>query len=181
VVDYGCWYRGERSAIRRLANAEGASFRMVYLPVDEEPRRARIAHRWATTPEATLPMTEADILDGRAHVEEPDAAELAAPADGESHVYGEGDRVTPPPTMIGHDIEAHGHVPPEELARAARAVGRPRWDPDGGVAVDRRSRGASGPARLSRPTTKPPPRGQWGLRYRNSVFRFEAVGATVRA
>ncbi|MEU0256020.1 ATP-binding protein [Streptomyces sp. NPDC006184] len=77
VVDYGCWSRDERFAIRWLAEAEGACFRMVYLPVDEETQRSRIAHRWATAPEETLPMSEADILHGRALFEEPDAAELA--------------------------------------------------------------------------------------------------------
>ncbi|WP_328488615.1 AAA family ATPase [Streptomyces zaomyceticus] len=77
VVDYGCWSRDERSAIRRLAEAEKARFRMVYLPVDEETQRARIARRRATAPRETLPITEADILDGRAQFEEPDAAELA--------------------------------------------------------------------------------------------------------
>ncbi|MER7754460.1 ATP-binding protein [Kitasatospora sp. NPDC097643] len=77
VVDYGCWSRDERSSIRWLTRAEGADFRMVYLPVDDRTQRARIAHRWATTPEETFPMTEADIQDGRAHFEEPDAAELA--------------------------------------------------------------------------------------------------------
>ncbi|MEY9937589.1 AAA family ATPase [Streptacidiphilus sp. MAP5-3] len=76
VLDYGCWSRDERSAIRWLTQAEGASFHMLYLPVDDATQRARIAHRWATTPEETFPMTEADILDGRAHFEEPDAAEL---------------------------------------------------------------------------------------------------------
>ncbi|MFF7247848.1 AAA family ATPase [Embleya sp. NPDC008237] len=81
VVDYGCWSRDERSAIRRLVEAEGACFRMVYLPVDEETQRTRVAHRWATTPEETLPMSEADILHGRAHFEEPDAAELEGRGD----------------------------------------------------------------------------------------------------
>lgn len=76
VVDYGCWSRDERSAIRWLVEAEEARFRMVYLPVDEETQRARIAHRWATAPEETLPTSEADILHGRAHFQEPDAAEL---------------------------------------------------------------------------------------------------------
>ncbi|MEU8919396.1 ATP-binding protein [Kitasatospora sp. NPDC048545] len=76
VVDYGCWSRDERSAIRWLVEAEGACLRMLYLPVDDETQRARIARRWATTPEETFPMTEADILLGRAHFEEPDAAEL---------------------------------------------------------------------------------------------------------
>ncbi|MEU9045896.1 MULTISPECIES: ATP-binding protein [unclassified Kitasatospora] len=76
VVDYGCWSREERSAIRWLVESQGACFRMLYLPVDDGTQRARIAHRWATTPEETFPMTEADILAGRAHFEEPDAAEL---------------------------------------------------------------------------------------------------------
>ncbi|MCX4985216.1 ATP-binding protein [Streptomyces sp. NBC_00572] len=76
VVDFGCWSRDERSAIRRLAEAEGACFRMVYLPVDDETQRDRIAHRWATAPEETFPIAEADLRHGRAHFEEPDAAEL---------------------------------------------------------------------------------------------------------
>ncbi|MER5351680.1 ATP-binding protein [Kitasatospora sp. NPDC002551] len=76
VLDYGCWSRDERTAIRRLVEAEGARFHMVYLPVDDETQRARIAHRWATTPDETLPLSEADILYGRANFEEPDAAEL---------------------------------------------------------------------------------------------------------
>ncbi|WP_425582761.1 hypothetical protein [Streptomyces thermolineatus] len=59
---------------------------MVYLPVDEATRRARIAHRRATAPEETLPMSEADILYGRAHFEEPDEAELDGDAiDGPPH------------------------------------------------------------------------------------------------
>jgi predicted kinase len=75
VVDYGCWSRDERSAIRWLADAEDACFRMIYLPVDDETQRARITQRWANAPAGTFPMTEADILHGRAHFEEPDAAE----------------------------------------------------------------------------------------------------------
>ncbi|MFJ2633772.1 AAA family ATPase [Streptomyces sp. NPDC087422] len=75
VVDYGCWSRDERSAIRWLTEAEDARFRMVYLPVDDATQRARIARRWARTPAETFPMTDADLLRGRAHFEEPDAAE----------------------------------------------------------------------------------------------------------
>ncbi|MEU5982465.1 ATP-binding protein [Streptomyces sp. NPDC047434] len=80
VVDFGCWSRDERSAIRWLVEAEDACFRMIYLPVDEETQRARIAHRWATAARETFPMTETDILRGRAHFEEPDTAELAGRA-----------------------------------------------------------------------------------------------------
>ncbi|MFG2867351.1 AAA family ATPase [Streptomyces sp. NPDC048338] len=80
VVDFGCWSRDERSAIRWLVEAEDACFRMIYLPVDEETQRARLAHRWATAAGETFPVTETDILHGRAHFEEPDAAELAGRA-----------------------------------------------------------------------------------------------------
>ncbi|MFJ4438406.1 AAA family ATPase [Streptomyces sp. NPDC088923] len=80
VLDYGCWSRAERSAIRCLTEAEGARFHLVHLPVTEETRRVRIAHRWATTPSETFPMTEADIAFGRAHFEEPDATELGGSA-----------------------------------------------------------------------------------------------------
>ncbi|XQE81338.1 AAA family ATPase [Streptomyces microflavus] len=90
VVDYGCWSRDERSAIRRLAEAEDARFHMIYLPVDAEIQRARIAHRWATAAGETFPMAEADILHGRAHFEEPDAAELAG-----------GPISAPPPGWVG--------------------------------------------------------------------------------
>lgn len=76
VLDFGCWSRHERSAIRWLARSAGASCRLVYLPVDHETQRARIAHRQATTPERTFPMTEAELLRWRALFDEPDAAEL---------------------------------------------------------------------------------------------------------
>ncbi|WP_103538812.1 MULTISPECIES: ATP-binding protein [unclassified Streptomyces] len=75
VVDYGCWSRNERSAIRWLAEAEGSRFRMIYLPVDAETQRARLTRREATAVGETLPISEADILNARAQFEEPDAAE----------------------------------------------------------------------------------------------------------
>lgn len=77
VLDFGCWSRDERSAIRRLAESAGGSCRLVYVPVDHETQRARVARRQATTPERTFPMSEADLLHWRALFEEPDAAELA--------------------------------------------------------------------------------------------------------
>ncbi len=80
VLDFGCWSRDERSAIRWLAASAGASCRLRYLPVDHATQRARIAHRQATTPEATFPMTDADLLSWRARFEEPTPAELAADA-----------------------------------------------------------------------------------------------------
>ncbi|MEV2212229.1 ATP-binding protein [Streptomyces sp. NPDC050997] len=77
VLDFGCWSRDERSAIRRLTESVGGTCRLVYVPVDHETQLARIAHRWSTTPEQTFPISEADLVHWRTRFEEPDAAELA--------------------------------------------------------------------------------------------------------
>lgn len=76
ILDFGCWSRDERSAIRWLAKSVGASCRLVYMPVDLETQRARIARRQSITPDLTFPISEADLLHWRALFEEPDAAEL---------------------------------------------------------------------------------------------------------
>lgn len=49
---------------------------LVYLPVDQETQRARIAHRQSTAPDQTFPMTEADPLHWRTLFEEPNDTEL---------------------------------------------------------------------------------------------------------
>jgi predicted kinase/SAM-dependent methyltransferase len=76
VLDFGCWSRDERSAIRWLVEDAGGSFELVYLPVDEETQRDRIAHRQATAPHETYPMSEQDMTGWRALFQEPDAAEI---------------------------------------------------------------------------------------------------------
>ncbi|GID92304.1 hypothetical protein Adi01nite_17160 [Amorphoplanes digitatis] len=78
VLDFGLWSRDERSALRWLATAAGASCQVIYLPVDRDVQRARIAHRQATAPHTTFPMTDADIDEWRTQFEAPDAAELTA-------------------------------------------------------------------------------------------------------
>jgi predicted kinase len=77
VLDFGLWGRDERSALRWLARSAGASCRVVYLPVDKEVQLARIAHRQATAPHQTFPMSEADVDAWRGQFQVPDAAELA--------------------------------------------------------------------------------------------------------
>jgi predicted kinase len=77
VLDFGLWGRDERSALRWLARSAGASCQVVYLPVDKDVQRVRIAHRQATAPHQTFPMTEADIDRWREQFQVPDAAELA--------------------------------------------------------------------------------------------------------
>ena len=76
VLDFGLWGRDERSALRWLARSAGASCRVVYLPVDKDVQLARIAHRQATAPHRTFPMTEADVDAWREQFQVPDAAEL---------------------------------------------------------------------------------------------------------
>jgi predicted kinase/streptomycin 6-kinase len=78
VLDFGLWSRAERSALRWLATSAGASSQVIYQPVDKEVQLARIAHRQATAPHTTFPMTEADLDKWRTQFEEPDAAELSA-------------------------------------------------------------------------------------------------------
>ena len=76
VLDFGFWARDERSALRWLARSAGASCQVVYLPVDREAQLARIAHRQASVPHQTFPMTLADVDRWREMFEVPDAPEL---------------------------------------------------------------------------------------------------------
>jgi predicted kinase len=76
VLDYGLWGRDERSALRWLARSAGAACQVVYLPVDKDVQLARIAHRQATAPHQTFPMSEADVDQWREQFQIPDAAEL---------------------------------------------------------------------------------------------------------
>jgi len=76
VLDFGLWGRNERSALRWLAGSVRASCQVVYLPVDKHIQLTRIAHRQATTPHRTFPMTEADVDRWREQFQVPDAVEL---------------------------------------------------------------------------------------------------------
>jgi predicted kinase len=97
VLDFGLWGRDERSALRWLAASAGASCLVIYLPVDRHVQRARIAHRQATAPHTTVPMSEADIDTWRQQFQAPDAAEL-----------GGGIVPSPPPGWPGwHEWAAH--------------------------------------------------------------------------
>ncbi|CAM5242400.1 hypothetical protein GCM10010329_44560 [Streptomyces spiroverticillatus] len=71
VLDFGCWSRDERSAVRSLTEAAGAVFRLVYLPVEPAAQRARIDRRR----EPALRIGDAELAQARALFEEPDRAE----------------------------------------------------------------------------------------------------------
>lgn len=77
VLDFGCWSRAERAALRWLAEQVSAGFELVYLPIDARTQARRIAQRWAEVPATTYPMTEAEVAQWWEHFEPPDAAELA--------------------------------------------------------------------------------------------------------
>ncbi|GAA2557130.1 AAA family ATPase [Winogradskya consettensis] len=76
VLDFGLWGRDERSALRWLAASVGASCTVVYLPVDEDVQRTRVAHRQATAPHTTFPMSDTDLITWRAQFQPPDTTEL---------------------------------------------------------------------------------------------------------
>jgi len=100
VLDYGLWGRDERSALRWLARSAGAACQVVYLPVDRDVMLARIAHRQATTPEQTFPMSEADVDQWREQFQAPDADELRG-----------GEIPAPPAGWAGWPEWAVGHWP----------------------------------------------------------------------
>jgi predicted kinase len=77
ILDFGCWSPEERYAIRAMAEAAGAEFRMEYVAVDEGVRRARCRQRWREAPETTFEMTEEDQDRYVALCRPPSADELA--------------------------------------------------------------------------------------------------------
>jgi predicted kinase len=113
VLDFGLWGRDERSALRWLATSAGASCHVVYLPVDKDVQRARIAHRQATAPHTTFPMTEADIEAWRQQFQVPDDAELRG-----------GDIPGPPPGWPGWPEWAADRWPPLADSGACDSPGR---------------------------------------------------------
>jgi predicted kinase len=100
VLDFGLWGRDERSALRWLARSAGAACQVVYLPVDKDVQLARIAHRQATAPHQTFPMSKADVDQWREQFQVPDAAEL-----------GGGEIPSPPAGWPGWGEWAAGHWP----------------------------------------------------------------------
>lgn len=76
VLDFGLWSRDERSALRSLAASAGSTCHVVYLPVSPDVQRARVAHRQATAPRSTFPMSDADLVSWRRQFEAPEDSEL---------------------------------------------------------------------------------------------------------
>lgn len=76
VLDFGVWARDERTALRWLASTARADCKLVYVAIDEAEQRERVRQRFATAPESTFPMTDADLAEYRTTFQTPDADEL---------------------------------------------------------------------------------------------------------
>lgn len=87
VFDFGFWAEDERSALRWIARTVGARSRVVYVPIEPEEQRRRVAARFANTPGQTFPISDAELATWRAQFQPPDDEELLgteippAPAD----------------------------------------------------------------------------------------------------
>ena len=76
VLDFGVWAKDERTALRWLASTAGAECKLVYIAIHEGEQRERVRRRFATAPESTFPMTEADLAEYRTIFQAPDEDEL---------------------------------------------------------------------------------------------------------
>lgn len=78
ILDFGCWSRNERMALRALAHSVGARCEVIYLAVDQVEQRQRIAGRVDTEASTTFTISEEELDAFREMFEPPDAAELHA-------------------------------------------------------------------------------------------------------
>jgi predicted kinase len=92
VLDFGLWGKDERSALHSLALDAGADYAVVYMDVDEDEQRRRIATRIGTDSRTTYAITPDDLDLYRTQFEAPGEAEL------------NGDTVDAPPP--GHETWA---------------------------------------------------------------------------
>lgn len=73
IIEWGTWARSERDALRRQANALGATTELIYLDVDNEELWRRIQQRAIEVP----PIRRTDLSEWRGLFEAPDDAECA--------------------------------------------------------------------------------------------------------
>jgi predicted kinase len=78
VLDFGVWSKAERTALRALAAAAGASCELVYFEIDEDQQRRRRDRRASAEPETTFYISDEDLDEYRRRFVPPDDAELSA-------------------------------------------------------------------------------------------------------
>ena len=71
----GCG-KGRTISTRWIAGAVGARSQVVYLPIDHQEQRRRVANRFATTPDQTFHMSDVELEQWRAQWQAPDDEEL---------------------------------------------------------------------------------------------------------
>ncbi|WP_405063140.1 AAA family ATPase [Kribbella sp. NBC_01505] len=76
VFDFGFWGKDERSALRWIASIVGARSQVIYLPIEPEEQLRRVTHRFATTPDQTFHISNAELDEWRTLFETPDQEEL---------------------------------------------------------------------------------------------------------
>lgn len=84
VFDFGLWGKDERSALRWIADSLGVRAHVVYLPIDFEEQRIRIAGRYEAEP-GQFELRDAELKQWQVQFQPPDQEEL------------EGTRIPPPP------------------------------------------------------------------------------------
>lgn len=77
VLDFGCWAKTERSALRYLAASVGAACELEYVSIEPDERSRRVAARWGERPQTTFPITDDDLAGWAELFEAPEADELA--------------------------------------------------------------------------------------------------------
>ena len=82
VLDFGVWGKDERSALKYLASRVGAECRLIYLPIEPDEQRRRIAARNTVPDGTTFSITEEDLAQYRRQFQEPGEAELRSPEPG---------------------------------------------------------------------------------------------------
>jgi predicted kinase len=71
VLDYGLWRRSDRDAYKRLVEAHGGRWRLLYLKVDPEVLRQRLADRNRRGDANALMVTPSALEDFIARFHEP--------------------------------------------------------------------------------------------------------------
>lgn len=75
VFDFGFWSEDERSALRWFADVLGVAAEVVYLPIDYEEQRRRVAGRYEADP-GQFQMNDAELKQWHAVFQPPDQEEL---------------------------------------------------------------------------------------------------------
>jgi predicted kinase len=76
VLDFGLWARDERSALRQAAADVGATVELLYLELDPDEQRRRLAQRETDAWHTTWPMSPEELAAWAAAFEVPTSGEL---------------------------------------------------------------------------------------------------------